>query len=37
MYWEHDRKNQDWSRLPDIYSDKIPPEVELFEKQRKKK
>jgi hypothetical protein len=24
-YWEKDRKNLDWSRLPDIYSDKLPP------------
>ena len=31
-YFEHDRPKKDWSRLPDLYSDKIPPEVEEFEK-----
>jgi len=28
---------KDWSRLPDIYSDKLPPGVEEFEKTNKKK
>ena len=28
-YWEQDRMKKDWSRLPDLYSDKMPPsEVE---------
>lgn len=35
-YFERDRLSRDWSRLPDIYSDKLPPEVEEFEKQNKK-
>jgi hypothetical protein len=26
-YFEEDRKKRDWSRLPDIYSDFLPPEV----------
>lgn len=32
QYFEKDRKEKDWSRLPDIFSDKLPPEVEEFEK-----
>jgi hypothetical protein len=27
-YFEHDRPKKDWSHLPDIYGDKLPPEVE---------
>jgi len=23
-YFEKDKKNQDWSRLPDLYSDALP-------------
>lgn len=23
-YWENDRKHLDWSRLPDIFTDKMP-------------
>jgi hypothetical protein len=32
LYFENDRKELDWSRLPDIYSDKLPPAVEEFER-----
>lgn len=27
-YFEHDRKAKDWKRLPDLYSETLPPEVE---------
>ena len=30
MYFEHDRPKQDWSRLPDIYSDNYPDEIKPF-------
>ena len=30
QYFEKDRKKLDWSRLPDLYSDKIPAEIEEF-------
>ena len=30
QYFEHDRPKQDWSRLPDIYSDTYPEEVLPF-------
>jgi hypothetical protein len=36
-YFEEDRKKKDWSRLPDIYSDKLPAEIEEFDKKNKKK
>lgn len=36
LYFEKDRKERNWSRLPDLYSDKLPPEVEEFERSRKK-
>ena len=26
-YWENDRVNKDWSRLPDLYTDKLPPKI----------
>ena len=32
QYFEKDRKDQTWSRLPDLYSDKRPPEVADFSK-----
>jgi hypothetical protein len=28
QYFEKDRKNRDWSRLPDLFSDKIPFEID---------
>ncbi len=37
LYFEHDRPNRDWARLPDLFSDKLPPEIEEFEKSSKKK
>lgn len=30
-YFEKDWLTKDWSRLPDLYSEKLPPEVEEFE------
>jgi hypothetical protein len=30
MYFEHDRQKQDWSRLPDIFSDEYPEDVKPF-------
>jgi hypothetical protein len=30
QYWEKDRQNKDWSRLPDIYSDQLPQHVQDF-------
>jgi hypothetical protein len=36
-YFEHDRIKRDWSRLPDLYSERLPEEVEEFERQNKKK
>lgn len=36
-YFEMDRKNKDWSRLPDIYSDSLPTEIEEFNSKKKKK
>ena len=32
-YFEQDRKELNWARLPDLYSDKLPPPVEEFCKQ----
>ena len=29
-YFEKDRKNQDWSRVPDLYSEKMDKEIEEF-------
>ena len=29
-YWDEDWKKKDWSRLPDLYSDKLPKEVQEF-------
>ncbi len=34
-YFEVDRKNKDWSRLPDIYSEQLPPEVEELNAKKK--
>jgi hypothetical protein len=31
LYFEKDRPEKDWSRLPDLYSDQLPPEVAEFE------
>ena len=31
-YWEEEREKKDWSRLPDLYSPNLPPEVEEFDK-----
>ena len=36
-YFEVDRKNKDWSRLPDIYSESLPKEIEEFSSKKKKK
>jgi len=36
-YFEEDRKKRDWSRLPDIFGEALPPEVIEFESQNKKK
>ena len=35
-YFEQDRKNKDWSRLPDIYTDKLPDEISEFLNKGKK-
>ena len=35
-YFEKDRPNRDWSRLPDIFSEALPLEVEEFERSSKK-
>jgi hypothetical protein len=32
-YFENDSIKGDWSRLPDLYSEKLPSEVETFMKQ----
>lgn len=29
-YWEHDRAKKDWSRLPDLYSEALPAEIEAM-------
>ena len=36
-YFEKDRPSKDWSRLPDLYSDNLPSEVEEYLKKEKKK
>lgn len=36
-YFEEDRPRGEWSRLPDIYGERLPPEVEEFERNSKKK
>jgi len=30
LYFEKDRVSRDWSRLPDIYSEALSPEIEQF-------
>jgi len=35
-YWEEDRAKKDWSRLPDLYSDKLPAEIETMLRQETK-
>jgi hypothetical protein len=35
-YFEQDRKNLDWTRCPDIYSDQLPPAIKEFEEMTKK-
>lgn len=30
QYWEKDRLIKDWSRLPDLYSEQLPPPVKEF-------
>ena len=35
-YFEKDRKTLDWSRCPDIYSDKLNPAIKEFEEINKK-
>lgn len=30
LYFEKDRKEKDWSRLPDIFTAKLPEEIEEF-------
>ncbi|CDW74380.1 oxysterol-binding protein [Stylonychia lemnae] len=34
-YFEKDRPEQNWAKLPDLYSEKLPTEVEEFEKKKK--
>ena len=36
-YYEKDRKERNWSKLIDLYSDKLPIEIEEFENRGKKK
>jgi hypothetical protein len=36
LYWEHDRAKKDWSRLPDLYSDKFPQVIQEFLDKEKK-
>lgn len=36
LYFEKDRKERNWQRLPDLYSEQLPPEIEEFEKATKK-
>ena len=31
LYFEKDRKNRDWSRLPDLFSEKLPEGIEQSE------
>ena len=35
-YFERDWIKKDWSRLPDLYSENLPPEIEEFEKKNSK-
>ena len=35
QYWEGDKKVKDWSRLPDLYSEQLPFEIEEFLKNAK--
>ena len=35
LYFEKDRKERNWSRLPDIYSDKLPEGIEQAQKKKK--
>eukprot|EP00349_Pseudokeronopsis_sp_Brazil_P002619 CAMPEP_0202962080 /NCGR_PEP_ID=MMETSP1396-20130829/6186_1 /ASSEMBLY_ACC=CAM_ASM_000872 /TAXON_ID= /ORGANISM="Pseudokeronopsis sp., Strain Brazil" /LENGTH=344 /DNA_ID=CAMNT_0049682417 /DNA_START=1332 /DNA_END=2366 /DNA_ORIENTATION=- len=37
QYFEKDRKEGKWDRLMDLYSDQLPPEVQQFFDQKKKK
>ena len=37
LYFEGDRKEKNWSRLPDLYGETLPIEVEQLEAQQKKK
>ena len=34
LYFDKERKERDWSRLPDIFSEKIPDEVEAAFKKK---
>ena len=34
-YFENDRKFKDWKKLPDLYSENLPDEVEKFDKKGK--
>lgn len=36
-YWDKDRKEKDWSRLPDLYSETLPPEIQAFTDAENKK
>lgn len=37
LYWEKDRVEKEWSRLPDLYSETLPaPVQELMDKEKKK-
>lgn len=35
LYWEKDWKEKEWSRLPDLYSERLPAEIEEFLKNNK--
>lgn len=35
-YFEQDREHKDWKRLPDLYSEDLPPEVKDFDTKKQK-
>ena len=37
LYFEKDRVDKDWSRLPEIFGESLPPEIEEFQTKGKKK
>ncbi len=34
LYFEKDRPTKDWSRLPDLFTEKLPPEIEEFSQKK---